>query len=150
MIFIIVQPSVSTQGFVFDATLPSPFVDCTAAIMISPNERVSHTIAGTKARPTNSLILKLSLPSHPIRLDPATNLNVKRGENIAYIQSFTALTINIEIRAIVSSPNTANIIVLTIDVWTILRAADAMSTEVSSRCISWNLNIEYPYISIGP
>lgn len=138
--------SVSIHGFVFDVGLPSPLVDCTDAIIISQNERVSHTIAGTKASHINSLILKLSESSHhhAIRLDPATNRNVKRGENTAYIQSFTALTMSIDISARVSSPNTANIMVLTIDVWTILSAADAISTLVSSFCISWNLNIEYP------
>jgi len=124
--------------FVKSVHLSAGFVDhpilfhCTAAIIISPNERVSPTMAGTKASHINSLRLKLS--SHPMRLDPATNRNVKSGENIAYIHSFTALTISIAVRASVNSPNTANIIVLTIDVCTICSAADAISGHLSS-CI---------------
>lgn len=82
----------------------------TALTIISPNERVSHTIAGTNARPMNSLIVKLSSLSHQSKLDPATNRNVKSGENIAYTQSFMALTSNIATRARVSNPNTINII----------------------------------------
>lgn len=82
---------------------------------MSPNERVSQTIAGTNASPMNSLIVKLS-SSHPIRLDPATNRKVKSGAKIAYIQSLMALTRSMVARARVSSQNTANMIVLTIDV----------------------------------
>jgi hypothetical protein len=79
----------------------------TALIRISPNESVSPTIAGTKQRPTNSLILNVS-SDHPMRFDPATNRKVKRGENIAYTQSFIALTRSIATRARVRSPNTRN------------------------------------------
>lgn len=84
-------------------------------IIISPNERVSQTIAGTNASPMNSFIVKLS-SSHPIRFDPATNLNVKSGANIAYIHSLMALTRSIAASASVRSQNTVNMIVLTIDV----------------------------------
>ncbi len=81
----------------------------TAFIIISPNDSVSHTIAGTNASPMNSLIVKLS-SSHPIRFDPATKRKVKSGANIAYIQSLIALTRSIVTRAKVRSPNTKNII----------------------------------------
>lgn len=47
-------------------------VDCTAAIIMSPNDRASHTIAGTNTSPINSFSVKVSLFS-PIILDPATN-----------------------------------------------------------------------------
>ena len=82
-------------------------------MMISPNERVSDTTAGTNARPTNSFIVKLSSSPHK-RLDPATNRNVKSGEKIAYIQSLMALTRSIEMSARVRRPNTRNMIELTI------------------------------------
>ena len=82
----------------------------TALTIISPNERVSHTIAGTKQSPMNSLIVKLSSSHHNI-FDPATNLNVKSGENTAYIQSLIALMRSTAMRARVRSPNMMNMIV---------------------------------------
>jgi hypothetical protein len=88
----------------------SGFALDTAFTIISPNERVSHTIAGTNASPMNSLIVKLSSLSQPSRLDPATKRNVKSGENIAYTQSFMALTSNIATSARVRIPNTINMI----------------------------------------
>ncbi len=117
--------------------------------MMSPNESVSQTIAGTNASPINSLIVKLS-SSHPIRLDPATKRKVKSGANIAYIQSLIALTRSMVARARVRSQNTANMIVLTIDVWTSCIAAVATSSQFSNVVISLNLNIEYPYTMSGP
>ncbi len=86
----------------------------TAFIIISPNDRDNPTIAGTNASPMNSLIVKLSLLSHHIRLDPATNRNVNRGENIAYTHSLIALTRSIATRARVRSPKTINMIAATI------------------------------------
>ena len=82
MILMILHPSalVRIQGCVL-SHFGQP-VDCTALTMIRPNERVSPTIAGTNARPMNSLILNVSSPP-PMILDPATNRNVKSGENIA-------------------------------------------------------------------
>ncbi len=132
-----------------DQPLPFSFHPFTALIMISPNESESPTIAGTKQSPTNSLIVNVSLFS-PIIADPATNWNVKSGENMAYTHSFIALTINIAARASTSIPNTANIITLTIDVCTISRTAFAISTPDFNVVISLNLKIEYPYITNGP
>ena len=80
----------------------------TALMSINPNERVSQTIAGTKQSPTNSLSVNVSLSLH-IMPAPATNWNVKSGENIAYTQSFIALTRSIATRARVRSQNTRNI-----------------------------------------
>lgn len=104
---------------------------------MSQNESVSHTIAGTNASPINSLILKLSESSHhhAIRLDHATNRNVNRGENIAYIHSFTARIRSILVNARTSNQKTANMITLTIDVCTIFRAAAATSIADSRRVI---------------
>lgn len=87
--------------------------DCTAATIISPNESARPIIAGTKARPTNSFIVKLSFSSPHIRLDHATNRKVKSGENIAYTQSFTARTRRMTTSARVNIPNIKNIIALT-------------------------------------
>lgn len=84
----------------------------TALMSMSQNDNARPTIAGTKQRPTNSLIVNVSL-SPPIIAAPATNWNVKSGENIAYTQSLIALTRSIETRASVRSPNTRNMIAAT-------------------------------------
>lgn len=148
MMFNITHHSSDSRLHEVDAAGPELAGHCTALIIISPNERVSHTTAGTNARPMNSLILKLS-SFQPRRLEPATNLNVKSGANMAYIQSFIARMRSMAARAIVNSPNTANMIVLMIDVCTIWRAALAISSGHSRRFIFSNLNIEYPYIMSG-
>ncbi len=82
----------------------------TAFTMMSPNERVSQTIAGTNASPMNSLIVKLSSLSHPSRFFQTTNRKVKSGENIAYIQSFIARTMSMAMSARVRIPKTINMI----------------------------------------
>lgn len=127
----------------------SAWVDVIALIIINPNDNVSHMIAGTNASQINSLILKLS-SSPPSMLDHATNLNVNSGANIAYIQSFTALTMSNTANAITSIPNTINMSKLTIDECTICNAAPATSTKLSILVILSNLNIEYPYTTNGP
>ena len=111
IIFAIVHPAPFMSSGVQDtvAVAHDTFPLDTAFIMMSPNERVSHTIAGTNASPMNSLILKLS-SSHPNKLDPATNRNVNNGAKMAYIQSLMALTRSIDTRAIVSNQKTMNII----------------------------------------
>ena len=106
----------------------------TAFIIISPNDKVIPTIAGTKASPMNSFKLKLS-SSHQRRFDPATKRNVKSGENMAYIQSFIALTKSIAASARVRSQNTKNIIAPTTEECTILSAAFATSSHQSSLSI---------------
>ena len=54
------------------------------ATTTSPNERESHTRAGTNARPINSFISKLSLFSfHQKNPSPITYFSVMSGENIA-------------------------------------------------------------------
>ena len=55
----------------------------TTLMMMSPKDSVSPTIAGTKQSPTNSLIVNVSLLSTHFIAHPATNWNVKSGENIA-------------------------------------------------------------------
>jgi hypothetical protein len=116
---------------------------------MSPKDSARPTIAGTKQRPTNSLIVNVSL-SPPIIAAPATNWNVKSGENIAYTQSLIALTRSIAARASTRSQNTANMIVLMIEVCTICSTALATSRVVESLLISLNLKIEYPYTTRGP
>jgi len=106
----------------------------TAFIIMSPNDKVIPTIAGTKASPMNSFKLKLSSSPHK-RFDPATKRNVKRGENMAYIQSFIALTNSIAASARVRSQNTKNIIAATTEECTILSAAFATSRPQSSLSI---------------
>lgn len=50
--------------------------------MMSPNESARPTMAGTKARPMNSLISNESFLSLNI-LSQSTNFSVMKGENIA-------------------------------------------------------------------
>lgn len=121
--------------------VPLLLVHCTAAIMMSPNESESHTIAGTNASPTNSLIVNVSLSS-PIIAHPATNWNVKRGENMAYTQSLIALTSSMTARASTSTQNTTNMMALTSEVCTSCTSALATSIPPSSLVALSNLNIE--------
>jgi hypothetical protein len=78
-----------------------------AETMTRPNESVIPTTAGTNARPINSLRLKSFIFSPRISL-PRTKWSVKRGENIAYIQSLIARTRSIKISAITRIPKTKN------------------------------------------
>lgn len=81
-----------------------------AETTMSPNESASHITAGTNASPINSFISNISAASHHFQ-SLNTILAVKSGEKIAYIQSLIARVKRINIRAIVRTQNTKNIIV---------------------------------------
>lgn len=89
----------------------------TAFIIMSQNQSMSHTIAGTKQSPTNSLIVKLSSlsPEPPNRFVGTTKRNVNNGENIAYIQSLIARRKRMATSANVRSQNKRNMIAAMID-----------------------------------
>ncbi len=89
----------------------------TALIIMSQNQRMSHTIAGTKQSPINSFIVKLSSlsPELPSRLVGTIKRNVNNGENMAYIQSLIARRKRIATSANVSSQNKRNMMAAMID-----------------------------------
>lgn len=80
-----------------------------AAMITSQNESASDTTAGTKAKPMNCDMVKLpSLSASPNAFSPRTYLIVKRGENMAYTQSFIARIRSMNIRARTKSPYMIN------------------------------------------
>lgn len=92
----------SQLGWIFS------FGACITDTIISPNDRVSHTTAGTKHNHMKSFISNDSV-LFPNSSLPATKWSVNIGENIAYIQSLIARSRSIAISAITSRPNTNSI-----------------------------------------
>ncbi len=84
---------------------------CIIDTIMSPNERVSPTTAGTKQSPIKSLIANPSVLLSKSSFH-ATKCKVNIGENIAYIQSLIARRRSIAMSAITSNQNTRSITAL--------------------------------------